>query len=365
MTEENLPHDDQQPAEENPSNEGQELTPETPDRPDTPEIPTEEGGGHLDNAELKAFGDKVAAINREVQKVIIGQDHTIMLFLISLFTRSHILIEGVPGIAKTMLARMLARTVSSEFTRIQFTPDLMPTDIVGTAVFDMKESEFYFKPGPIFSNIILIDEINRSPAKTQAALFEVMEEYQVSVDGVTHPMEHPFMIVATQNPIEQEGTYKLPEAQLDRFLFRARVGYPSLEEEKLILRRFREDFQANVSDSVGAVLTPEDITRYGKLIEQVHIKDELIDYIAEIIHHTRYNGEIFLGASPRASLAILKAAKAFTAMQGRDFVIPEDIQFVIPAILNHRIVLTAEKEMEGVDVEDVISDIIKTVEVPR
>ncbi len=319
----------------------------------------------VDQSRLIAFNEKVNKIRNEVQKVIIGQSESIELFLISLFTQGHVLIEGVPGVAKTLLSKMLAKTISSDFSRIQFTPDLMPTDIIGTSVFDLKTSAFDFKQGPIFSNIILIDEINRAPAKTQAALFEVMEERQISVDGTTYPMENPFLIVATQNPIEQEGTYKLPEAQLDRFLFRIKVDYPSLEDEKQILKRFKDDFHTKVANEVSGVVNGEDIENYSQLIESIHIKDELIDYIAEIIHSTRFSGDLFLGASPRASLAIMKAAKAVTAMRGRDFVIPEDIQYVIKPILNHRIILNAEKEMEGVEVEEVIDEMVRSVEVPR
>lgn len=319
----------------------------------------------IDPKILIAFNNKVNQIKQEVQKVIIGQSESIELFLVSLFINGHVLIEGVPGIAKTLVSKMLSKTISSGFSRIQFTPDLMPTDIIGTSVFDLKTSEFNFKTGPVFSNIVLIDEINRSPAKTQAALFEVMEERQISVDGTTHKMESPFMIVATQNPLEQEGTYKLPEAQLDRFLFRIKLGYPTLEDEKLILRRFKNDFSSKVTEEVGPVMSPAEITLFGKLIQSIHIKEELIDYIAEIVHHTRYSGELFLGASPRASLAIMKAAKAITAMRGRDFVIPEDIQYVINPILNHRVILSAEKELEGTEVEDIIDEIVKSVEVPR
>ena len=320
---------------------------------------------NLDAGELAEFSNYVNAVRQEVQKVIIGQDDIIELFLVSLFTKGHLLVEGAPGIAKTLASRMLAKTISSEFSRIQFTPDLMPTDILGTSVFNMKNSEFNFKHGPIFSNIVLIDEINRSPAKTQAALFEVMEERQISVDGSTYDMSDPFMIVATQNPLEQEGTYKLPEAQLDRFLFRLKVDYPSLEEEKLILKRFQSDFQSKVTEEVQPKIKPEDISRFSALVEAVHMKEELIDYIAEIVHNTRFNGDLYLGASPRASLSIMKAAKAITAMRGRDFVIPEDIQFVLKPILNHRMILSAEKEMEGLEIEDVIDAIVSSVEVPR
>lgn len=319
----------------------------------------------LDPALLNAFNKKVTEIREQIQKVIIGQEDSIELYIVSLFTQGHVLIEGVPGIAKTMLSKMFARTISSAFSRIQFTPDLMPTDIIGTTVFDLKTSEFSFKSGPIFSNIILIDEINRSPAKTQAALFEVMEERQISVDGRTYSMSAPFMVVATQNPIEQEGTYKLPEAQLDRFLFRIKVDYPSLEQEKRILKRFRDASQSAVTGAVMPVVSPEDIVRFSDMVQAVHIKDDLVDYIAEIIHHTRNNGELYLGASPRASLAIMRASKAVAAIRGRDFVIPEDIRYVTRPILNHRVILSAEKEMEGVEVEDVIDEIVKSVEVPR
>lgn len=319
----------------------------------------------IEASEIITFNQKVNKIKEEVQKVIIGQSDSIELFLVSLFTNGHVLIEGVPGIAKTLLSRMLAKTISSDFARIQFTPDLMPTDIIGTSVFDLKDSEFNFKPGPIFSNIVLIDEINRAPAKTQAALFEVMEERQISVDGTTYPMQEPFLIVATQNPIEQEGTYKLPEAQLDRFLFKVKVDYPSLDEEKKILKRFKNDFSGRREAEVSEVINAKEIATYAKLIESVHIKDELIDYIADIIHKTRFSGELFLGASPRASLAIMKASKAITALRGRDFVTPEDIQYVIKPILNHRVILNAEKEMEGAEVEDIIDEIVKSVEVPR
>lgn len=319
----------------------------------------------IDPSKLVAFSQKVNQIKEEVQKVIIGQPDSIELFLVSLFTNGHLLIEGVPGIAKTLLSKMFSKTISSDFSRIQFTPDLMPTDIIGTSVFDLKESEFNFKQGPIFSNIVLIDEINRAPAKTQAALFEVMEERQISVDGTTYAMQEPFLIIATQNPIEQEGTYKLPEAQLDRFLFRVKVDYPSLEEEKKILKRFKNDFNGQAEKDVKAVIKAKEIAAFSKLIESIHIKEELVDYIAEIIHRTRFSGELFLGASPRASLAILKASKAITALRGRDFVTPEDIQHVIKPVLNHRVILSAEKEMEGTEVESIIDDIVQSVEVPR
>ncbi|HHH49648.1 MAG TPA: MoxR family ATPase [Saprospiraceae bacterium] len=315
--------------------------------------------------DISKISEGIERIKAEIQKVIIGQDEMIELLLAAIFTGGHVLIEGVPGIAKTLTAKLMAQTIDVGFSRIQFTPDLMPSDVVGTTVYNMKSSEFSFNAGPIFSNIILIDEINRAPAKTQSALFEVMEEYQVTVDGKTYQMEFPFFVMATQNPIEQEGTYKLPEAQLDRFLFKINLDYPNLEEEKLILKRFQNDFKMIQGQEVKAVFSANDVRECQKLIEQIHIKEDLLDYIANIIHNTRNNGDLFLGASPRASLAIMKASKAIAAMNGRDFVTPDDIQFVAFPVLNHRIILIPEREMEGYDAKDVINDIIKKIEVPR
>ncbi len=315
--------------------------------------------------ELSRFYKLTAQVKQEIRKVIIGQEHMIDLYLISLFSGGHVLLEGVPGIAKTLSAKLFAKTISTDFSRIQFTPDLMPSDVTGTSIFNMKTAEFTFQQGPVFSNIVLIDEINRSPAKTQAALFEVMEERQVTVDGTPYPMSYPFMVIATQNPVEQEGTYRLPEAQLDRFLFRIILDYPKLEEEKAILKRFNNDFNSKVVDEVTAVISPEQIKESQVLVEKIFIKDELLDYIAEIVFSTRNNGDLFLGASPRASLAIMKAAKAVAAMQGREFVTPDDIQFVAFPVLNHRIILAPDKEMEGTSTEEIIKELVKKIEVPR
>lgn len=320
---------------------------------------------HQQGAEQQKISQAVTTIRAELAKVIVGQDDLITLLITGLFSGGHILIEGVPGIAKTLIAKLLAKTLSIRFSRIQFTPDLMPSDVTGTSVFNFKNSEFIFNRGPVFSNIVLIDEINRSPAKTQAALFEVMEEQQITVDGATYRMEFPFMVLATQNPIEQEGTYKLPEAQLDRFLFRVKIKYPSLEEEKKIIQLFKEDFSNRQSEEVRAVFSANDIAACRQQAERVHIKDELVDYIAQLVHQTRNHGDLFLGASPRASLAILRSAKALAAISGRDFVTPDDIQFVSYPVLNHRIILTPEREMEGMEVEDVIREIIRKIDVPR
>ncbi|TNE56396.1 MAG: MoxR family ATPase [Bacteroidetes bacterium] len=308
---------------------------------------------------------RAEAVKAQIAQVIVGQEAMLEQLLIALFSGGHVLLEGVPGIAKTLTAKLLARTIDSGFSRIQFTPDLMPADVVGTSVFNMKTSEFSFKAGPIFSNIILIDEINRAPAKTQAALFEVMEEYQVTVDGHTYSMEKPFFVIATQNPIEQEGTYKLPEAQLDRFMFKVVLEYPSLDEEKSILRRFHNDFSGALRHTVEPVLKPADIADCQQRIEQVFIREELLDYIAAIVHNTRNNGDLFLGASPRASLALMKTSKAFAAINGRNFVTPDDIRAVTFPALNHRVILTPEREMEGYNTREVLDDIVKKVEVPR
>ncbi len=338
--------------------ENQEFQPQDPQN-------TEGGYYAKPQLDLTPVRDAVDAVKRELAKVIIGQDELMDLLNIALLCDGHVLLEGVPGIAKTMTAKLLAKTIDAAFSRIQFTPDLMPSDVMGTMVFNAQTSQFYFNAGPVFSNIVLIDEINRAPAKTQAALFEVMEERQVTVDGTTHKMTFPFFVIGTQNPIEQEGTYKLPEAQLDRFLFKINISYPSLSEEKQILRRFKEDFKQVKTAEVNAVLRGEQIKICQSLVEKVYIREELVDYIAAIVHDTRNNGDIYLGASPRASLAILKAAKAMAAINGREFVIPEDIQYVAYPVLNHRIILTPEREMEGYDTRDVINEIVKKIEVPR
>jgi MoxR-like ATPase len=317
------------------------------------------------SVDVTKIQEAVAKVKAEVQKIIVGQDNMIDLTLIALFAGGHVLLEGVPGIAKTLAAKLMAHTLNVDFKRLQFTPDLMPSDVTGTTIFNQQQSKFEFNRGPIFSNLVLIDEINRAPAKTQASLFEVMEEKQITVDGTTYKMSFPFMVLATQNPIEQEGTYKLPEAQLDRFLFRIILEYPALEEERQILYRFKDDFKKRQVDDVQAVLTAQEIKECQDIIEKIYIKNQLLDYIAEIIHNTRSHADLFLGASPRASLAIMQTSKAYAAMNGRDFVTPDDIRFVASPVLNHRIILTPEREMEGLQIEDVIEEIIAGIEVPR
>ena len=333
-----------------------------PSLPELTEVDAIQDHRHVD---VKPVFEMVEKVQGQVAQVVIGQEDLIELMLASILVGGHCLIEGLPGIAKTLTAKMLSQTISAEFSRIQFTPDLMPTDITGTSVFNQKESEFVFRKGPIFSNIILIDEINRAPAKTQAALMEVMEERQITYDGKQYDMDHPFFVIATQNPIEQEGTYNLPEAQLDRFLFRIKIGYPTLEEEQKILSLFEGDFEKRKSTQLQAVVSQSDIALCQKIVEQVHCEKELLNYIAALTNNTRNNGDLFIGASPRASLAIMKTAKAMAAIRGRDFVTPDDIKHVALPVLNHRVLISHEREMGGSSVEEIIKEIINTVEIPR
>lgn len=315
--------------------------------------------------DLTALQQAVELIKTELGKVIVGQEEMVEMLIVSILADGHSLIEGVPGVAKTITAKLLARTLDVAFSRIQFTPDLMPSDILGTSVFNVKNSEFEFKKGPIFSNIILIDEINRAPAKTQAALFEVMEERQITIDGERFLMQPPFLVFATQNPIEQEGTYALPEAQLDRFLFKINVPYPSAEEEMQILVNEHERENNQALEMVSHVLTAEKIADYQKTIKKIVIERHLLQYIAAMVDNTRMNASLYLGASPRASLAIMNASKAVAAIRGRDFVTPEDIKKVAPSVLRHRIMLSPEREMEGVTTDKVIQQILETIEIPR
>ncbi len=329
------------------------------------EIPSNENLEFTNRIDLSELQQGVEAIRKELHKVIIGQKDMIDMLIASILANGHSLIEGVPGVAKTITAKLLAKTLKVGFSRIQFTPDLMPSDILGTSVFNMKTSEFDFKSGPIFSNIILIDEINRSPAKTQAALFEVMEERQITIDGKMYKMEKPFLIFATQNPIEQEGTYRLPEAQLDRFLFKIEVDYPNLEEEIQIIETHHERKDQDKMKAVKSIINGKQIAKFQQQVQEVRIETHLMKYIGQIVTQTRDNPFLYLGASPRASLAILQASKAFAAMQGRDFVTPEDIKRCAIPVLQHRVIVTPEREMEGVNSKQVISQMLETIEIPR
>ncbi|MFT3904600.1 MAG: MoxR family ATPase [Niabella sp.] len=316
------------------------------------------------NTGLEQLKQAVNDIKENIGKVIIGQEETIELLLAAILAQGHVLIEGVPGVAKTMTAKLLAQSISVPFSRIQFTPDLMPSDVTGTSVFNPQTGQFDFRRGPIFSQIVLIDEINRSPAKTQAALFEVMEERQITFDGTRHVLPAPFIVLATQNPVEQEGTYRLPEAQLDRFLFKIEVGYPDLNEEVKILIQAQHNILTQYQDIVKPVITGAQIIELQKQVETVHVEEKVLQYIANIVCDTRENKALYLGASPRASIAVLRGSKAIAAMDGRNFVTPNDVQGVLQAVLAHRIILSPEKEMEGGTPKQVVKDIIQKIEVP-
>ena len=315
--------------------------------------------------DLTELAEASAKLQDEIGKVIVGQKSMVELMLVAMLSDGHVLIEGVPGIAKTLAAKLMAKAVAVKFSRVQFTPDLMPSDVTGTNIFNISKSEFQFNAGPIFANIVLIDEINRAPAKTQAAMFEVMEERQITIDGKTYKMTPPFIVLATQNPVEHEGTYRLPEAQLDRFLFKIDVGYPTPEEEETILLRNHERKSGKEIDEINPVFTGEQITRFQEQVKQIQIEESLRKYIVQITAKTRNHSAIYLGASPRASIYLMNSAKAFAAISGRDFVTPEDIQTVVKPVLQHRIQLTPEKELEGKTPADIINSILQSIDVPR
>jgi MoxR-like ATPase len=315
--------------------------------------------------DLSKLNNAVEQVKATLAKIIVGQHESIDLLIAGILADGHILIEGVPGVAKTLTAKLLAKSIDAKYSRIQFTPDLMPSDILGTSVFNPKTTDFEFKQGPIFGNIILIDEINRAPAKTQSALFEVMEERQITIDGHTYKMEEPFTVLATQNPVEHEGTYRLPEAQLDRFIFKIEIKYPSLDEEIAIITQQHQQKTIDQVNDIQPVLTAKDIVALRKLVMGLHVEDKLLAYTAKIIHESRNNKSLYLGGSPRATLAIINAAKALAAIKGRDFVTPDDIIYVAAPVLRHRIMLTPDKEMEGVTPDDVVAQIIQKIEIPR
>ncbi|MDR0742969.1 MAG: MoxR family ATPase [Tannerella sp.] len=315
--------------------------------------------------DLTPFTEKVDRLKIAIGSVVVGQEYSVDLILSAILARGHVLLEGVPGVAKTLLAKMIAKLIHADFSRIQFTPDLMPSDVLGTSVFNMKTSEFSFHPGPVFADLVLVDEINRAPAKTQSALFEVMEERQATIDGIRHPMSPIYTILATQNPIEQEGTYKLPEAQLDRFMMKITIPYPSLEEEIEILERHNRNARLAKLEEIEAVISREELLLMFEYVEKVFVENSLLRYIASVIQQTRNSKAVYLGASPRASVALLQSAKAMALLQGREFVTPEDIKRVAPFVLQHRLMLTAEAEMEGHTPLKVVQRLIEKVEVPK
>ncbi|WDF76966.1 AAA family ATPase [Mucilaginibacter sp. AW1-7] len=307
----------------------------------------------------------VDQIKATLGKIIVGQTVSIDLLIAGILADGHILIEGVPGVAKTLTAKLISKAIDAKYSRIQFTPDLMPSDILGTSVFNPKSTEFEFKQGPIFGNIILIDEINRAPAKTQSALFEVMEEKQVTIDGHTYKMQEPFTVLATQNPVEQEGTYRLPEAQLDRFLFKIEIKYPTLEEEIAIITQQHQQKTTDQLNNIASVLSAAEIISLRQQVRALHVERKLLEFTAKIVHETRNHKSLYLGGSPRATLAMINAAKALAAIKGRDFVTPDDIIYAAAPVLRHRVMLTPDKEMEGLSPDDVIGQIIQKIEVPR
>lgn len=315
--------------------------------------------------DMQPITEMVDKVQEKIRQVIVGQESMVEFLLAGLLADGHILIEGVPGVAKTLTAKLVAKLMEAKFSRLQFTPDLMPSDVIGTNIFNPQTASFQFKPGPIFANLVLIDEINRAPAKTQAALFEVMEEKQITVDGQTHFMKPPFMVIATQNPIEHEGTYRLPEAQLDRFLMKITVGYPSMQEEVKILEMHHEHTMTEVLQQMESVVTMEVLAHARNLVRKIHVEHKLLEFIARITWETRNDRSLYLGASPRASIALLQVAKALSVLSGRDFVIPEDILRAVPAVLRHRISLTPEKEMEGLTSDDSLKEIVARMEIPR
>ena len=326
---------------------------------------TSENVNFQSRLDLSPLQESIEKIKAEIGTVIVGQHKMIDQLLVAILSNGHVLLEGVPGVAKTITAKLLSKTLNINFSRIQFTPDLMPSDILGTSVYDLKKSEFEFKKGPIFSNLVLIDEINRAPAKTQAALFEVMEERQITMDGTRYVLDAPFLVIATQNPIEQEGTYRLPEAQLDRFLFKINIDYPKLAEEILIIQKEHLLQNHGKLDNIQTVLTSEEIQKYQALVKQIIVEPQLLEYIAKLVVNTRENAFLYLGASPRASIAILNAAKGYAAIRGRDFVTPEDIKEAAIPVLQHRVIVTPEREMEGITSIEIIKQIIEAIEIPR
>ncbi len=320
------------------------------------------------SADIGTLQDTLTAIRKEVAKVIIGQDETVRLSLIAILTGQHALVEGVPGLAKTLLVRTLARIMRCDFQRIQFTPDLMPSDITGASIFNLRDSIFEFRAGPIFTSFLLADEINRAPAKTQAALLQAMQERTVSVDGMTHKLPAAFTVFATQNPIEFEGTYPLPEAQKDRFLMKITIGWPEREEELELARRMLigDSPEATLErGEVEVVLEPDQIQRLRAELNQVTVRDELASYMVDLVRRTRTHEAILSGAGPRATQALLLASRAFAALENRDFVTPDDVRVLASPVLEHRIILKPEFEMEGTTTAEIVSQLLADVPVPR
>jgi MoxR-like ATPase len=340
------------------------FAPSAPPKPAAPlpSLPPTASSGQM--TATKALFDRITA---EIRKIYIGQDELVIGTLVALFSSGHVLIESVPGLGKTLFVRALGRVLGCRFGRIQFTADLMPSDITGAPIFDMKTQEFRFHPGPVFTQFLLADEINRSPAKTHAALLEIMQEYRVTVERTSHKLERPFLVLATQNPIESEGTYNLPEAQLDRFMFKIVAEYPSAEEESQVLKMHSQqvDLDQRLADDLQTITSPQEIVATTKACGQVHVDDKLIEYINTLVRRTREWPQFHMGASPRAGIALVQGARTLAAFYGRDYAVPDDVvQIALPA-LRHRVILTAEADVEGQKVDDLLGELVRTVEVPR
>jgi len=302
---------------------------------------------------------------REMARVVVGQDELCRMMAVCLIAGGHVIIEGAPGLGKTLAARTMAKVVNVPFKRVQFTPDLMPSDIIGTNVYDAAGGRFVLRPGPLFTSFLLADEINRTPPKTQSALLEAMEEGRVTIDGVAHNLPQPFMVLATQNPIEYEGTYPLPEAQLDRFMAKLTVGYPEHQEAKRLLNNVQNGFNAQLLQEITPLLTPQDVLEARAEVNSIRVEDTLLDYILNILEATRRDADVYLGASPRAGIAMLQAGKAMAVMEERDFCVPEDFKSIAKTTLRHRLLLTPDAEIEGLNPEKVLDRVLATVAVPR
>lgn len=305
--------------------------------------------------------NKVKDIFENIEKVMIGKTEVAKLSFVALLAEGHVLLEDVPGVGKTMMVRALAKSVNATFKRIQFTPDLLPSDVLGVSIFNQKEMEFTFRPGPIVGNIILADEINRTSPKTQSALLEAMEEKSITVDGTTLQLKKPFFVMATQNPIEYEGTYPLPEAQLDRFLLKLHMGYPTFEEEVEVLTRSEKTPPIEILE---AVVSLEELVEMQQLVKEVYVQDVIKYYIVDITRQTREHKDIFLGASPRAAIALMKASQALAFISGRDYVIPDDVQYLVPYVLSHRLILKPDVKYQGITPEMILESIVKKTRVP-
>jgi MoxR-like ATPase len=315
----------------------------------------------LDNRTIERISGTAAKVKDNVERVIIGKGDAVELAIIAVLCEGHLLIEDVPGIGKTTLAKSIARSLDCSFRRIQCTPDLLPSDITGTAVFNQATADFDFRPGPIMSQVVLVDEINRATPRSQSALLEAMQERQVTAEGDTRPLPRPFLVMATQNPIELEGTFPLPEAQLDRFLLKIEMGYPSQTDDRLILTRFR---QANPLEELEPVITPDELLEMQAAVRRVHVADDVVTYVISLIHATREHASLELGASPRAMLALYHAAQALAALRGRTFVIPDDVKYLTPFVLAHRIIPNVESQLRGHTARKALAEVISTVPVP-